>query len=78
MTTRPEAAAAYEDASKALQEVSQMYESVRKNSTDPKIVPKLNQIADSLEQARADLAILQAKLESKRDRLYHKGSASKN
>jgi hypothetical protein len=44
-----------------------MYESVRKNTTDPKQVPMLNRIAQSLEQSRVDLAIMRAKLELKSD-----------
>jgi hypothetical protein len=71
MTTRLEAITAYKDALKAFEEVSQMYEAVRKNSTDPKMVPRLNQIAESLEQTRADLAIMQAKLDLMSGEVHH-------
>ena len=76
MTTRTEAVAAYRDALKALQEVTEMYESTRRNATDPKIVPKLNQIAQSLEQTRTELAIMRVRLDlmaEKKTHLFRKG-----
>lgn len=79
MATRAEASAAYEHALKTLHEVTQMYESVREKATDPTLIPRLNQIAQSLEQARANLAVMRAKLDlmaEKRDRVYHEPSAT--
>jgi hypothetical protein len=62
VTTRVEAEAAYENALKMLQEVTQMYESLRGSIVEPQIAPKLNQIAQSLEQTRTELTIMRAQL----------------
>jgi hypothetical protein len=58
VATRAEAVAACQSAVKKFEEVSQTYESVRNNETDPKLVSNLNEIAQSLEQTRADLAMV--------------------